>query len=84
MVYDLHDKPMFHKVPMHFKVSTLVANLNMSEATKEIVRQGDLNDPAVGVNLCVLNITEATKDKDERAIHRWGKEGVEVRRKDPA
>ena len=78
MVYDIHDRPNFHRVPMHFKVSTLVASLNMAEATKEIIRQGDLNDPAVGVNLCVLNISEAANNEDEDEIHRWGKEGVEI------
>lgn len=78
LVYDLTDSPNFHRVPMEFKVSTLVANLNMSEATKEIIRQGDLNDPAVGVNLCVLNISEAANDKNEDDIHHWGKEGVKI------
>ncbi len=81
MVYDLNEKPLFHKVPMHFKVSTLVANLDMSEATKEIVRQGDLNDPAIGVNLCILNISEATSAGDEDEINHWGKEGVEIAEK---
>ncbi|MDG1331772.1 MAG: tetratricopeptide repeat protein [Crocinitomicaceae bacterium] len=81
MVYDLHDRPTFHKVPMDFKVSTLVANLDMAEATREIVRQGDLNDPAVGVNLCVLNISEAANNGDEDEIHHWGKEGVEIAEK---
>jgi tetratricopeptide (TPR) repeat protein len=81
MVYDLNDNPNLHKVPMHFKVSTLVANLDMAEATKEIIRQGDLNDPAVGVNLCVLNISEAANNEDEDEIHHWGKEGVEIAEK---
>lgn len=81
MVYDMHDSPLFHKIPMHFKVSTLVANLNMSEATREIIRQGDINDPAVGVNLCVLNISEAAQNESEDDIHHWGKEGVEIAEK---
>ena len=81
MIYDLSEKPIFHKVPMHFKVTSLVAHLNMSEATKEIVRQGDLNDPAVGVNLCILNIAEAAGEKNENQIHHWGKEGVDIAEK---
>ena len=81
MVYDLNETPIFHKVPMEFKVTTLVANLDMSEATKEIIRQGDLNDPAVGVNLCILNIAEAANDENEDDIHKWGKEGVEIAEK---
>ena len=81
MVYDLNETPLFHKVPMHFKVSTLVANLDMSEATKEIIRQGDLNDPAIGVNLCILNISEAAAAEDEDEINHWGKEGVEIAEK---
>lgn len=78
MIYDLSERPIFHKVPMHFKVTSLVAHLTMSEATKEIIRQGDLNDPAVGVNLCILNIAEAANDNNEDEIHHWGKEGVEI------
>ena len=81
MVFDLDERPYFHKVPMHFRVTTLMANLNMAEATKEIVRQGDTNDPSVGVNLCILNIAEATNNKDEDEIHRWGKEGIEIAEK---
>lgn len=81
MVFDLDESPIFHKVPMHFSTITLFPRLNMAEATKEIVRQGDMNDPAVGVNLCILNIAEATEDKDEDEINRWGKEGIEVAEK---
>lgn len=81
MVFDLEETPNFHKVPMHFSVCTLVANLNMAEATKEIIRQGDLNDPAVGVNLCLINIAEAANKEDEDEINRWGKEGIEVAEK---
>ena len=81
MVYDLADSPKLHQIPMDFKVTTLVANLTMSEATKEIIRQGDLNDPAVGVNLCILNISEAASDNNEDDIHHWGKEGIEIAEK---
>jgi len=81
MVYDLDEDPIFHKVPMHFKTVTIFPRLNMAEATKEIVRQGDANDPAVGVNLCILNISEAAENKDEDGINRWGKEGLEVAEK---
>jgi tetratricopeptide (TPR) repeat protein len=81
MVFDLDESPVFHKIPMHFRVKTLIAKLNMAEATKEIVRQGDLNDPAMGVNLCILNISEATEKKDEDEINHWGKEGLEVAEK---
>lgn len=81
MVFDLDESPIFHKIPMHFRVETLFANLKMADATKDIVKQGDLNDPSVGVNLCLLNIAEATEAKDEDEIHRWGKEGVEIAEK---
>jgi len=81
MIFDLDEIPLFHKIPMHFRVSSLMANLNMSQATREIVQQGDANDPSVGVNLCLLNIAEATNDKNEDDIHKWGKEGVEIAEK---
>ena len=81
MVFDLKEAPKFHEVPMHFKVCTLVADLNMHEATKEIIQQGDMNDPSAGVNLCLLNIAEATNEKDEEKIHHWGKEGLEIAEK---
>lgn len=81
MIFDLEEMPLFHKIPMHFRVVSLIGNLNMSQATKEIVQQGDANDPSVGVNLCLLNIAEATNDKNEDEIHRWGKEGIEIAEK---
>jgi tetratricopeptide (TPR) repeat protein len=81
MIFDLDEDPLFHKVPMHFRTVTIFPRLNMAEATKEIVRQGDTNDPAVGVNLCILNMSEAAEKKDEDGINRWGKEGIEVAEK---
>ncbi|MFK7787144.1 MAG: hypothetical protein AB8B56_18630, partial [Crocinitomicaceae bacterium] len=75
MIFDLDEDPLFHKVPMHFRTVTIFPRLNMAEATKEIVRQGDTNDPAVGVNLCILNMSEAAEKKDEDGVNRWGKEG---------
>lgn len=78
MVYDLEERQVFKKIPTFINSVTLNANLKMNEAVKEIVTQGDKNNPAVGVNLCLLNIADAVNDNDEKQIHHWGKKGLEM------
>ena len=78
MVYDLEDRQLFEKIPSFINAATLVADLKMNEAVKEIVTQGDSNNPAVGVNLCLLNISDAVNEEDEKQIHHWGKKGLKM------
>lgn len=78
MIYDLDDQQVFHKIPPEIKTVTLHANLDMHMAMQQIIQQGDVNDPAVGVNLCLLHISEAVNQKDEKEINRWGKKGLKM------
>ena len=78
MVYDLKDAPIFKYFEDTEKQITLEANLNMRGAMREIITSGDANNPVVGVNLCILNLTEASGKGDAKAIDHWGKEGVRL------
>lgn len=78
VVADLKERPLFKDIPQYIKSVTLEPTLNMNQAMKEIVSSGDTNNPSVGVNLCLLNMAEETKKKNEKQIDHWGKEGVRL------
>lgn len=78
VVVDLKERQKFDNIPSYINQVTIEPNLDMQAAMKEIVSSGDTNNPAVGVNLCLLNIGEALNEKDKKQIHHWGKEGVKI------
>ncbi len=77
-IVDLEENPKFKNIPTYINQTVLVPNLNMPKAVKEIVSSGDTNNPAVGVNMCLLNIAEAINNNNEKQIHHWGKEGIKI------
>ena len=78
MVVDLESSQRFRDMPKYINEAILVPDLKMNEAIREIVSSGDTNNPAVGVNLCLLNMAEATNDGNEEQIQYWGIEGVKI------
>lgn len=78
MVVDLESRQKFKDIPKYINETILIPDLKMNEAIKEIVSSGDTSDPAVGVNLCLLNMAEATNNGDEKQIEHWGNEGIKV------
>ncbi len=78
MVCDLKEKPHFKNFEESKTHITLEADLDMRGAIRELITAGDTNNPAIGVNLCILNLTEASGKKDIKAIHHWGKEGIRL------
>lgn len=77
MIADYKENILFDEV-YDVEKETLEANLNMQGAIKELIKSGDTNNPAVGVNMCILNISEASSKKDEKGINKWGKKGLQL------
>lgn len=81
VVTDLKERQNFKDLTETLGQVTLEPNLNMHEALKEIISsQEDTNNPMVAVNLCLVHIAEAAKDKDKKQIHHWGKQAMEAAR----
>lgn len=78
VVIDLKDNQKFKNIPPHIAHATLEPNLNMQQAIKEIASSAAAESPAAGINLCLLNMAEATAAKNKKQIHHWGKQGMKV------
>ena len=79
VVVDLDGAQKFKDIPDYINQVVIEPNLNMHQAMKDIVTaSGDDGTPAMGVNLCLLNIAEAINAQDEKQIHHWGDKGLEV------
>ncbi|MCT4665991.1 MAG: hypothetical protein N4A45_12250 [Flavobacteriales bacterium] len=78
MVMDAKDYSMFDFFRETKNSKTLEPNLDMSGAIRELIQNGDPHSPATGINLCILNLMEASKNKDLDAIKKWGEKGIRI------
>ncbi|WP_196892262.1 tetratricopeptide repeat protein [Aureivirga marina] len=83
-IVDLKERPLFSDIPSHIEKAVLVPNLNMAKAYKEAMAAGDQNDPNVGINLCIMEMAEATSKNNQKDMVHWGDKAISIAKKTKA
>lgn len=83
MLLDNLEKPNLDhlEIALGKQIANAEIDLNSDAAVEQLIKSGNPNAPDVQLRICILEMSKALSDNNQKRLHHWGKKALEITQK---